>query len=164
MLGYVIIFGLVIGACYWIMHPLFGEEDLKDGLTAQPEDILEKLKSKKDGVYATIKELEFDLRMGKLSEEDFQILKRQYIQEAAGYMEEMDKLESLRATVTEPAEPDRGEEIEPQFTSRRTQESTPKRHIYCTSCGQKAAAESRFCAACGSDLYKHAKNNFREEN
>jgi hypothetical protein len=91
MLGYVIIFGLVIGACYWIIHPLLREEDLQDNITPQPEDVLEKLKNKKDGVYATIKELEFDLSMGKLSEEDFNILKQQYLQEAAGYMEEMDK-------------------------------------------------------------------------
>ena len=164
MLGYVIIFGLVLGACFWIIHPLLGAEDLQDGLTPKPEDILEKLKNKKDGVYATIKELEFDLRMGKLSEEDFQILKQQYIQEAAGYMEEMDKLESVKATVAEPAEPDLEEVIESQFTSGRPHESTQRRHIYCTSCGEMAAAESLFCAACGSNLHKHPRNNLQEEN
>ncbi len=44
--------------------------------------------------------------MGKLSEEDFQILKRQYLQEAAGYMKEMDKLESLQATISKPVDKD----------------------------------------------------------
>jgi hypothetical protein len=94
MLAYVIIFGILIGACYWIINPLLQEENLQNGFTPKPGDLLEKLKNKKDGVYATIRELEFDLSMGKLSEEDFQILKRQYVQEAAGYMQEMDKLES----------------------------------------------------------------------
>jgi rRNA maturation endonuclease Nob1 len=164
MLGYVIIFGLVIGACYWIIHPLLREEDLQDNITPQPEDVLEKLKNKKDGVYATIKELEFDLSMGKLSEEDFNILKQQYLQEAAGYMEEMDKLESLKATVEQPDEPDLEDEIELQFTARRPTKSTQRKHIYCTSCGEKAAAESRFCEACGSNLHKQAKKNFQEEN
>ncbi len=164
MLAYVIIFGLVIGTCYWIIHPLLREEDLQDGLTPQPEDVLEKLKSKKDGVYATIKELEFDLKMGKLSEEDFNILKRQYLQEAAGYMEEMDKLESLKAAVAEPAETDPGKKIEPQIESHRPIKSNQQKHIYCTSCGEKAAAENRFCSACGANLHKQTNTNFQEEN
>jgi rRNA maturation endonuclease Nob1 len=164
MLGYVIIFGLVIGACYWIIHPLLREQDLQNGLTPQPEDVLEKLKNKKDAVYATIKELEFDLSMGKLSEEDFQILKRQYLQEAAGYMEEMDKLESLKATVTKPTKSDLEEEIGQESTAHRTPESTRRKHIYCTSCGKRAAAESRFCGACGANLHKRSKNNVQEEN
>ena len=74
MLAYVIIFGILIGACYWIIIPLLHERNHQNGFTPKPEDILEKLKNKKDGVYATIRELEFDLSMGKLSDEDFQIL------------------------------------------------------------------------------------------
>ena len=155
MLGYVIIFLLVIGACYWIISPLLREEDFQNDYVSQPDDILEKLKSKKDGVYATIKELEFDLSMGKLSEEDFQILKRQYLREAAGYMEEMDKLESLKTTVSKPTRSDLAEEIEQKSTAQRTHESSRKKHIYCTSCGKRAAAESRFCGACGANLHKH---------
>ena len=102
--------------------------------------------------------------MGKLSEEDFQILKRQYLQEAAGYMEEMDKLESLKATVTEPTKSDLEEEIEQESTAHRTPESTGKKHIYCTSCGKRADAESQFCSACGAKLHKRSKNNVQEEN
>jgi hypothetical protein len=164
MLAYVIIFGLVLGTCYWILHPLLREEDIQDNLTPQPEDVLARLKNKKDGVYATIKELAFDLSMGKLSEEDFKILKRQYLQEAAGYMAEMDKLESLQATVAEPAKPDPEEEIEPPIASHRPQRSSQRKHIYCTNCGEKAAAGSRFCAACGSNLHKQDRNHSREEN
>ena len=68
--------------------------------------------SKKNGAYATIRELEFDLSMGKLTEEDFQILKRQYTQEAVGYMKEMDKLESSQATFSKPVDTDLEDEIE----------------------------------------------------
>ena len=164
MLAYVIIFGILIGACYWIINPLLQEENLQNGFTPKPGDLLEKLKNKKDGVYATIRELEFDLSMGKLSEEDFQILKRQYVQEAAGYMQEMDKLESSQATVSMLPDTDLEEEIEQNVTAVPTPKSTRKKYIYCTSCGEKAAAESRFCVACGSNLHKHHKNYFQEEN
>jgi hypothetical protein len=151
-------------ACYWIINPLLQEENLQNGFTPKPEDILEKLKNKKDSVYATIRELQFDLSMGKLSEEDFQILKRQYVQEAAGYMQEMDKLESSQATVSMLPDTDLEEEIEQNVTAVPTPKSTRKKYIYCTSCGEKAAAESRFCVACGSNLHKHHKNYFQEEN
>lgn len=164
MLAYVIIFGILIGACYWIINPLLKEEDLQDGFTPKPEDILEKLKNKKDGVYATIRELEFDLSMGKLSEEDFQILKRQYVQEAAGYLQEMDQLESSKAAVSMLADKDLEEEIEPVVTAPRIHKSAKRKYIYCTSCGEKAAVESRFCAACGSNIHKHRQNYFQEEN
>ena len=156
MWGYVVIFGLVIGACYWIINPLLQQDGRQNGFTPKPEDILEKLKNKKDNAYATIRELEFDLSMGKLSEEDFQILKRQYIQEAVGYMKAMDKLKSPPAAISKSMDTDLEEEIEQENTASRTAESTQRKYIYCTSCGAKAAVESRFCAACGLNLHKQS--------
>ena len=164
MLGYVILFGLLIGACYWIINPLLQEDVRQNSFTPKPEDILEELKNKKDGAYATIRELEFDLSMGKLTEEDFQILKRQYTQEAVGYMKEMDKLESLQATYSKPVDTVLEEEIEQGVAEIRNHKSTKKKFIYCTSCGEKAAVETRFCAACGANLDKRRKNYLQEEN
>ena len=164
MWGSVIIFGLLIGACYWIINPLLQEDVRQNGFTPKPEDILEELKNKKDGAYATIRELEFDLNMGNLTEEDFQILKRQYAQEAVGYMKEMDKLESPQATISKPVDPVPEEENEQGVTAIRNHKSTERKSIYCTSCGEKSAVESRFCAACGSNLHKRRKNYLQEEN
>lgn len=164
MLGYIIIFGLMIGACYWIINPLLREEDFQNGRTQQPEDILAKLNSKKDGVYAIIKELEFDLNMGKLSEEDFHILKRQYLQQAAGYMEKIDKLETSQATDSKPAEADGATEIQPETASRHMQGSTARKYVYCTACGERAAAGDRYCGACGANLHKRANTKLQEEN
>jgi ribosomal protein L37E len=161
MLGSVIIFGLLIGACCWIIKPLLREDGGQNGFTPKPENILEELKNKKEGAYATIRELEFDLSMGKLSEEDFQILKRQSIQEAVGYMKEMDNLKSPPATISKLTDTDLEEEIEQEDPGSRTHESTKEKYIYCTSCGQKAAVERRFCAACGSNLHKHRKSESR---
>jgi ribosomal protein L37E len=164
MLGYVILLGLLIGTCYWIINPLFHEDVRRDGFSPKPEDILEELKGKKNAAYAAIKELEFDLSMGKLTEEDFQILKRQYTQEAAGYMKEMDKLESSQAGFSKPAHTVPEEEFEQGAVAIHHSESTPRKHIYCTSCGAKAAIEIRFCAVCGSNLPKRRKNYLQEEN
>ena len=164
MVGYIFLFGLLLGAFYWIINPLLQEDVRQNGFTPKPDDILQELKNKKNGVYATIRELEFDLSMGKLTEEDFQILKRQYTREAVGYMKEMDKLESLQATYSKPVDTVLEEDIEPGVEEIRNHESTERKYIYCTSCGEKAKGESRFCAACGSNLEKHRKNYLQEEN
>ncbi len=164
MLGYVILFGLLIGASYWIINPLLQGDVRQNGFIPKPEDILEELKNKKDGAYATIRELEFDLSMGKLTEEDFQILKHQYTQEAVGYMKEMDKLGLPQATFSKPVDTVLEEKIEQEVIVVRNPEPAERKYIYCTSCGEKAAVESRFCAACGSNLHKHRKNYIQEEN
>jgi len=164
MVGYAILFGLLLGACYWIINPLLEQDDPQNGFTPQPEDILEALKDKKDGAYAAIRELEFDLSMGKLAEEDFQILKRQYTQEAVGYMQEMDQLASRPATLSKPGATDFERDIEQEVAQIRNPASTAGKYIYCTSCGRKAEVESRFCTACGANLDQHRKNNFQEEN
>lgn len=164
MLAYVILLALLIGACYWIINPLLREDVRQDGFTPKPEDVLEELKSKKNGAYAAIKELEFDLSMGKLTEEDFQILKRQYTQEAVGYMTEMDKLESSLAALSKTVAEVSEKENEEGVTVIRNPKSTPTKHIYCTYCGARAAIESRFCSVCGTNLSKGRKNNLQEEN
>jgi ribosomal protein L37E len=140
------------------------EEVRQNGLKPKQEDILKELKNKKDGAYAAIRELEFDLSMGKLTEEDFQILKRQYSLEAVGYMKEMDKLELPPATFSKPMDAVFEEENEKGVAAIRNHKSAKRKHIYCTSCGAKAAVESRFCTACGSNLHKPRKNYLQEEN
>jgi len=164
MLGYVVLLGLLIAACYWIIIPLRRENVRQDGFTLKPENVLEELKSKKNSAYAAIKELEFDLSMGKLTEEDFQILKRQYTQEAVGYMKEIDKLESSLAAFSNDVVAVSEKEKEEAGTVIRNPKSTPAKHIYCTSCGAKAAIESRFCSVCGTNLPKRRQNDLQEEN
>ena len=163
MLEYVVLFALLLGACYWILNPLLQEDIRQNGFTPKAEDTLNDLKHKKDGAYAVIKELEFDLSMGKLTEEDFQTLRQQYTQEAIGYMSAIDKLELPPAAFSKPV--DTVEEENGQaHTESHNHQPAGRKDIYCTSCGRKTAVESRFCAACGSNLYKHQDKNFQEEN
>jgi hypothetical protein len=99
-LVYIIIIGIIISAGFWIIKPLLQEESYQNSFTQKPDDILEQLNYKKEDIYAIVRELEFDLSMGKLSDEDFQILKQQYMQEAAGYLKEIDELNSMKAKKT----------------------------------------------------------------
>jgi hypothetical protein len=40
MLEYVVLFILLIGSCYWIIHPMLQEEVRQNGLKPKQEDIL----------------------------------------------------------------------------------------------------------------------------
>ncbi len=151
---YIIIVGLIVGAGYWIIKPLLQEDSHPDGYSPNSDDILEQLNQKKEGAYATILELEFDLSMGKLSKEDFQILKRQYMQEAAGYLKEIDEIKSLEDEKLTFSNKDIEEEIEQEAASIHLRKSTPREYAYCTLCGEKASVEDNFCAECGSVLKK----------
>ena len=155
MLGYIFIFGLLLGAFYWIIHPLLQDDGRQLHYAPKPEDVLETLRVKKDGAYAAIRELEFDLSMGKLTEDDFKMLKLQYLQEAAGYMKEIDELESQGKTVSQPAEAIIEEESGKDNGPSSLSESPAETYIYCTSCGRRASVEDRFCADCGSNLHEH---------
>ena len=154
MLGYIVIFGLLAGAFYWILHPLLQENGRQNRFASKPEDTLEMLRAKKDGAYATIRELEFDLSMGKLTEDDFKVLKLQYLQEAAGYMKEIDELESQRETVSQPAEAIIEEESGKDIGPSGLPESPAGKYIYCTSCGRRAAVEDQFCVYGGANLHE----------
>lgn len=164
MVAEIILLGLFLGTCCWILFPLFKEGARENDFTPKPVDLIEELENKKAGAYAVIKELEFDLKMGKLTEDDFQILKRQYVQEAIGYMKEIDELAASRAsspagvdTAVEEASQNGAAEIN-GYGSRK------REYIYCTSCGERHAFESMFCAVCGSRLHKPQASDLQEEN
>lgn len=78
VVGIVLILTLVAFLVAW---PLVRTEkpDYRKLLLEESEDLLEK---DKETVFTTINEIEFDYRMNKLSEDDYEILKGQYKQKA----------------------------------------------------------------------------------
>jgi uncharacterized membrane protein len=47
---------------------------------------------RKESAYAVIKELDFDYRMGKLSDEDYKLLRAKYEQQAISVLKQLDEL------------------------------------------------------------------------
>ncbi len=155
MWEYIVIVFLILASGYWIIRPLLSPEQLQDSLTPDLNERLNQITLKKEGAYATIKELEFDLSMGKLSKEDFETMKEQYTLDALEYMEEIDQLqasEKIDPTLTE-------EEIEKNTENEISvlpeARSTVKASVFCTQCGEKAFGQDQFCSSCGAELGKH---------
>jgi hypothetical protein len=78
----------------WVLFPIVLEAggNLRTISTARSE--LEDLFVQREGVYATLKELDFDYETGKLIEQDYRELRARYSAEAARILQRIDQLEA----------------------------------------------------------------------
>jgi hypothetical protein len=75
------------------LEPLFRQSDSLVYIDNLGETELEGLLQKKDSIYENMKDLEFEWKMGKLSEEDFHKLRDEYKMEAALVLDRIDFIE-----------------------------------------------------------------------
>lgn len=154
MVEHIAIIGLIVGAGYWIISPLLKSDQLTSFLTSKTDERLKQLTSEKEGAYATIKELEFDLEMGKLSTEDYETLKGQYMFDALDCMKEIDALQSNESRKESLTEKDIEDEIEREISELRSGRSRKTASVFCSDCGTEASSQDRFCFSCGAKLVK----------
>ncbi len=149
---YFVIIGLIIGAAFYIISPLLKSGRIDGSFVLQTDEMLAELNLKKEGAYATIRELEFDLNMGKLSKEDYETLKAQYMRDAVDCLKTIDELQMNRNSQTGPAEKDLENEIEREISALRATGPVTAAEIFCTQCGQRISSTDRFCFECGTKL------------
>lgn len=89
-------------------------------------------KGKRETVLSALRDLEFDFKIGKVSEEDYKPLRAQLMVEVAQYME---------------AEKEEEERLEALIQSRR---KAQRQNAACEHCGAPLEAGQRFCSKCGS--------------
>ncbi len=77
---------------YLVILPLVRREYTVDGERSPDSDEVS-LERTKEAVFTTINEIEFDYKMKKLSDDDYQNLKRQYKQKALEILHDEDELE-----------------------------------------------------------------------
>ena len=154
MWQYIVTVFLFLGAVYWIMRPLLHPEQLRDALAPDLKERIAQITLQKEATYATIKELEFDLSMGKLSEEDFEALKKQYTVEALKYMEEIDQLQASKNGKTRLPKKKAKDDAEKAKSKPPGTGSVMKTTVFCTQCGKKVDARDSFCSHCGYELKK----------
>ena len=94
----------------------------------------EVLVHEKDIALLAIKEAEFDHAMGKLSEDDYAILRGEYEQRALAALSALDRLPKDRSDQSRPDDLTPGDRPAP----------------FCASCGHAFRSDDRFCASCGS--------------
>lgn len=88
----------------------------------------------RESVLSALRDLDFDYKTGKISEEDYQPLRAQLLSQAAQFMQKEDEEQK---------------ELEALIQSRRKSQS---RQLSCPSCGNKIVLGDTFCSSCGAKL------------
>ncbi len=128
---------LVAAVVAFVVYPLLRpQRSPLDGASGQSEELL----CRRDRIYTELRELEFDHRVGKVSDEDYVEAREQLETEAARILQAIDV--QLKAI---------DDEIERQV--RRLRESRRT----CPSCGATVTPSARFCPSCGEPLKAMAK-------
>jgi hypothetical protein len=126
-------------AAYRTFAPLAGTEDSTGSeiLAGRTRAAIEREKTL---VLRSIKDLEFDRAMGKMSEKDFLEMSARLRTRAAGLLQQLDQgTASYR------------EQIEKELARRMGPTVVPSTRA-CATCGTANDADARFCKACGGKL------------
>jgi hypothetical protein len=139
---------LTVIAGVYVLTPLFREPkgNLEVELLAETE--LDRLLNRKAIVYTNLKDLEFEYKMGRLSDADFKRLEAGYKGEAAAILQKLDQLG---------VEKDLDETIEKNIAASKARlfsraPAKAKSPGHCPSCGADMIPGKKFCADCGRQL------------
>lgn len=84
---------LFVAVIVFVAYP-FLTETQERAEAEREETALQRAEKRKDDIIATIKDIEMDFRMGKLSEEDYSNLKAEQEFKAVSVLQEIEKLET----------------------------------------------------------------------
>lgn len=129
--GVLLIMVLLLGGiAFFISYPLLRRHPEAVGEEYYEETPMHVLLSRKNSVYTGIKDLEFDYKTGKISDEDYGELRSKLEGQAVDVLKAIDELEKGK----EPAARKAGE----------------RARLFCTACGFQYEEDDRFCPSCGT--------------
>ena len=142
MLFIVLAILLTAAALLAVAYPILSRSSTsKPASTAQ--ESLDELLGQRDAAMQALRELNFDHRMGKISDEDFAVFELNLKQHAAETLRALDEWEAQ-------TDVDLDQSMEREIATRKSQLSSGARA--CPSCGRPAADDDKFCAICGAAL------------
>ena len=128
---------LIIGA---LLFTLFVRD--KDLPEPEPVSPFQHLDDRKARIYDNLRDLQFEYRVGKLSDEDYQKTKTDLQKELAGILAEIDKIkESMGLAAPQP-------KSAPKAAPPVAQASA----CVCPHCGAKFDKPLKFCGECGKPM------------
>lgn len=140
---------LVALAGFYVLMPLFREPEGTLDIELLAETELDRLLDRKAVVYSNLRDLEFEHKMGRLTDADFQQLDAGYKNEAAAILQKLDQLN---------ASDNLDEVIEKDIAARKAKVyasvTKPAEDSRCPSCGAEIISGKKFCPDCGHRLQK----------
>jgi rRNA maturation endonuclease Nob1 len=112
----------------------------KDLPEPEPVSPFPHLDERKAAIYENLRDLQFEYRVGKLSDQDYQQTKQDLQKELAGVLAEIDKLkQNLASHTTAPVQ------------TKPAKKQLPQRFI-CPSCNAEFSTPLKFCGECGKPM------------
>lgn len=146
-------FALLVAAIPFIISPFLRDERRK--LRPAPRQKVNIEKRKTEALHA-LSDLDFDYSTGKVTQEDYEILRLQLVAEAGSLIEtvrqEQDESEKLIQAQAIRQEKDDLEEL---IHARR---ETFRKDETCAHCGGRIQALDQYCPGCGTALGKNCPN------
>ncbi len=122
-----------------------------------PPGTLGDLLAQREGIYASLRDLELDYEMGKFDAADYTAHREKYLSRAAAVLQRLDAL-----TGAEQNDPERSQDIErrvAEVRARRKADASrrgtgPRSSVagYCPNCGRAFHSGDHFCRKCGHAL------------
>ncbi len=107
------------------------------------------LLAQRDGLYATLRDLDLDFQLGKLDEADYRGLREKYLSRAAAVLHEIDAFRSNGGGASLDDELEREIAALRRSTAEKGGAAGPR---VCSNCGRPFQDGDRFCGKCGQAL------------
>lgn len=111
----------------------------KDIPEPEPVSPFQHLDERKAAIYENLRDLQFEYRLGKLSDADYQSTKKDLQKELARVLAEVDKLKNAGAAPAAAPPPP-------------AKVVVPPTGFVCPACGAKFATALKFCGECGKPM------------
>lgn len=116
----------------------------KDLPEPEPVSPFAHLDERKAAIYENLRDLQFEYRVGKLSDADYQSTKKDLQTELAAVLAEVDKLKaSLNGNISAP---------KPQKAVAPSPAQKESAAFVCDACGAKFEKSLKFCGECGKPM------------
>jgi hypothetical protein len=121
----------------------------KDIPPPEPVSPTQYLEDRKAAIYENLRDLQFEYRVGKLSDADYQQTKLTLQKELAGVLSEIDRITQATGRMT----PQTASAPKSPAAGAKTQEKrpTPGTNV-CPHCGAKFPKPMKFCGECGKAM------------
>ena len=134
---------LILGACVYVIYPLFRSRGVAHHQTTDSERRLADLLHQQQMIQNTMDDLEFDVSTGKLSDDDFSSL-------ASDLKMQQNELNVQMKNVVGISSAELTTRLEQEIAAYKSGQTTPSPQ--CPRCGKHLQAGDQFCSSCGNKV------------
>ena len=144
--SFIVGLAIAIVAFAFVAKPLFTHEGVR---VTQEDRRISQLQANRERLLRSLQELEMDFAMGKITQDDYQEQRAQYVAEGASTLREIDEITGSSEELSRARDLDA--EIEAAVEQLRTKDAGDRAQ-FCPTCGNTVLSEDQFCTSCGESL------------